>query len=336
MATVANESSNRPRILVVDDDAGIRMAIRAMLENEYMILEAESVKESLEIFDREKPDLVTLDIQLPDVDGMQGLSSFRHRSGRVPIILISGYRTFELAREALRLGANDYLTKPFSVQELRDTVKSALTRVKPATSSLPDVSKEASQFTVRLPLQDLVNDRFLSSQHRSYFLAFAQNAFSDKKRTYETIAVQELIKSITIQFDALKLVDEVDYVIPHVSHTLRLTCDMYLLGGALANLAATCIVETRAVKGPLEVIFEEDGSRIKVLFRKQGANLSARILAAFDLWHKQPEATLDPNTTILVLAEKAVSVHQGEFALGSASPSNRLVEITLPVSQANG
>ena len=53
-----------------------------------------------------------------------------------------------------------------------------------------------------------MDDRFLSAQHRSYFLAFAQNALADKKRTFETISVQELIKTITIQFEALSLVNE--------------------------------------------------------------------------------------------------------------------------------
>jgi len=327
MTTGAKDPLNKPRILVVDDDPGIRMAIRSMLENEYTIIEAETVQQSLEIFDKDQPDLITLDIQLPEVDGMQGLVSFRSRSGRVPIILISGYRTFELAREALRLGANDYLPKPFSVQELRDTVKSALTRTRSADT---DVTKEASNFTVRLPLQELMDDRFLSPQHRSYFLAFAQNAFSDKKRTFEEISVQELIKSITIQFDALRLQKDVSYSIPHVSHKLRIKCDMYLLAGALANLTATCILETRSNGSPVELVFEQHEQKLRVLLRKKGANLSAHSLAAFDHWHKQPQATLDPNTTILILVEKAVTMHSGEFMVGSASPSGRLVEIMLP------
>ena len=106
------------------------MAIRSILERDYKISEAESIKESLAIFDKQPPNLITLDIQMPEVDGMQGLGSFRHRSESIPIILISGYRTFELAREALRLGATDYLTKPFSVQELRETVKAALVKVR--------------------------------------------------------------------------------------------------------------------------------------------------------------------------------------------------------------
>jgi len=336
MTTLAKASSSRQRILVVDDDPGIRTAIRAMLESDYAIVEAETIKQSLSLFDQQKPDLITLDIQLPEVDGMQGLSSFRSRSERVPIILISGYRTFELAREALRLGANDYLTKPFTVQELRDTVKSALTRARPEEGSVLGTSKTSTGFMVRLPLQDLMENRFLSSQHRSYFMAFAQNAFTDKKRTFEAIAAQELITSIVIQFDALHLVNGEDYTIPRISHNVRLDCDMYLLAGALANLAATCIIETRVFKSPLEIIFEEHGDKLKVLFRKKGANLSALTLAAFDLWHKQPEATLDPTATILVLVEKAVRLHHGEFLVGSGSPSNRLVEITLPSHQIPG
>jgi len=337
MATPAQsvESLVRPRILVVDDDPGIRMAIRAILENEYLVTEATSIKESLAIFDQQAQDLITLDIQLPEVDGMQGLSAFRKRSGRIPIILISGYRTFELAQEALRLGATDYLTKPFSVQELRDTVKHALTKAYPDgdfSSVSPDF---VADFMVRVALQDLMDDRFLSPLHRSHFLAFAQNALAEKKRTFETISVQELIKTITIQFDALSLVKNLDYKITSASQGLRLECDMYLLGGALANLAMSCITETRGSKTPVEIVFEEAGQKLKVLYRKTGSPLSPKTLTTFERWHQEPNASLDPITTMLVLVEKVARLHQGQFSVNTSSPADLLLEISLPERQSS-
>ena len=331
MGTVAKESPARPRVLVVDDDPGIRMAIRSILENEYTITEAESIKESLAIFDRLPQDLITLDIQMPEVDGMQGLSSFRHRSNRVPIILISGYRTFDLAREALRLGANDYLTKPFTVQELRETVKSALTKVYPDGDFGSDSSGSVSDFMVRLPLHDLMDDRFLSPRHRSHFLAFAQNALSEKKRTFETISVHELITTITIQFDALSLGKDLDYQIAYSSQKLRLECDMYLLGGALANLALTCILETRGNKGPVEMVLDESAQQLTVRYQKAGSRLSPKTLAGFERWHQQQSVSLDPNTTMLVLAEKVVRLHQGRFVLNTSPTSGPLLEMSLPL-----
>jgi len=333
MGTVANASSSKPRVLVVDDDQGIRMAIRTILEAEYLVTEAESIKESLAIFDRQPQDLVTLDIQMPEVDGMKGLSEFRHRSGKLPIILISGYRTFELAREALRLGANDYLTKPFTVQELRETVKSALTKVYPDADFGADSTQTLSDFMVRLPLQDLRDDRFLSSRHRSHFLAFAQNALSDKKRTYETISGHELVKTIVIQFEALGLVNNLDYKITHTHPHLRFDCDMYLLCGALANLALTCMLETRGNKGIVEIAFDEPGEKLQVRYRKAGASLSAKTLETYQRWHQEPDLNLDSNAAMLILTEKVIRLHEGQFNL--KTPSGVLAEITLPSHPAS-
>ncbi len=333
--TQPGEPPVRPRILVVDDDPGIRMAIRSILETDYIVTEATSIKESLAIYDRQAQDLITLDIQMPEVNGMQGLSSFRHRSGKIPIILISGYRTFELAREALRLGATDYLTKPFSVQELRETVKSALTKVYPDGDFGSDSSDSVSDFMMRLPLQDLMDNRFLSPLHRSHFLAFAQNALAEKKRSFETISVHELIKVITIQFDALNVVNDLDYKITHSSPKLRIECAMYLLGGALANLALSCITETRGNKSPVEIVFEESGQKLKVLYRKPGSALSPKTLSTFERWHQEPNACLNPITAMLVLTEKIVRLHQGQFSVNTSSPADLLLEITLPERQSS-
>jgi CheY-like chemotaxis protein len=329
MVTAAPESPVKPRILVVDDDPGIRMAIRAILENEYTITEAESIKESLEIFDRQTHDLVTLDIQMPEVDGMKGLSAFRHRSGKLPVILISGYRTFELAQEALRLGATDYLTKPFSVLELRQAVKSVLTKVHPDGDFGSDSSASVSDFTMRVPLQDLMDNRFLSPLHRSHFLAFSQNVLSDKKRTFETISSQELIKTIKIQFDALGLVHQLDYKVTDSHRNVRIECDMYLLGGAIANLALTCILETRGNKIPVEIAFTESEKSLKVSYRKPDSTLSSKTLATFERWHADSCVSLDSNTAMLVLAEKVVHLHQGDFAAATSLPSETLAEISL-------
>jgi len=333
MATVTPETPARPRILVVDDDTGIRMAIRSMLENEYTITEAETIKQSLEIFDRDPHDLVTLDIQLPEVDGMQGLSAFRHRSVKVPIILISGYRTFELAREALRLGANDYLTKPFTVQELRETVKAALTKVYPDGDFGPDATESISDFMMRLPLQDLRDDRFLSPLHRSHFLAFAQNALSDKHRAFEKISIHELVKTVKIQFDALSMAKDLDYRISHTGMDVRIDCDMYLLGGAIANLMLTCLLETRSSKELVEIAFNESHHTLKVLYQKPGARLCGKTLETLARWHQDPGTDLDSNTSMLVLAEKVALMHKGKFTVNASTVSGPLAEISLPLHQ---
>lgn len=334
-ASQTAESRKRPKILVVDDDPGVRTALRSILESEYAVTEAGTVEESLSIFDRDGQDLITLDIQMPEMDGMQGLGAFRKRSEKVPIVLISGYRTFELAQQALRLGATDYLTKPFSVQELRHAVKSALTKAYEETPAAGTPAKPEARAPMQLALQDLMDDRFISGQHRSYFLAFAQNVMSDRKRTLEMISISELIKTISLQFDALRLLRGGDYTITYPEHNFLLECDMYLLGGALANMGMACFLESRGNKSPLEIIFTQSGKTFTVVFKRRDAHLSQKTLARFANWYRQQEASLDPNTAMLVLVEKAVQLHKGEMTVNASAPNEPLLKITLPVRQSD-
>ena len=122
-------TTGRLKVLIIDDEEVIRRTIRLALEKEFDVTEVAGIAESLKIFDQSEPNLILLDIFLPEIDGMEGLHQFRQRSAKIPVILISGHATFKLAQEALRLGATDYLTKPFTTEELRQGIKRALSKV---------------------------------------------------------------------------------------------------------------------------------------------------------------------------------------------------------------
>lgn len=114
-------------ILVVDDEEGIRDSLRGILEDEgYEVLTAENGEEGLKIFDEQSPDLVLLDIWLPGMDGIEALKRLRDRRPSVPVIMISGHGTIELAVKAAKLGAYDFLEKPLSLERVIITVKRAL------------------------------------------------------------------------------------------------------------------------------------------------------------------------------------------------------------------
>jgi YesN/AraC family two-component response regulator len=323
------EKPDRRRILVVDDDPGVRKGLRLILERDYDVNEAESIAQSLTVFDQQKPDLITLDIRMPGVDGMQGLDIFRHRSETIPIILISGYHTFELAQEALRLGATDYLTKPFTAEEIRQTVKTALSKAKHDEDPAGDPAQ--ADFMVRLPVQNLREEDFLSLQHRSHFLAFVQNALSGKERTMETIPVHEFIKTIRIQFRALRLAENVNYAIERPDSKARIECDMYLLGGALANLALTCMVKTRGDKSPVKMVFAEEKEKLQVFYKKSDLQLPEDLRARFEEWRRNRKAILQADVAMLALAEKVAQLHKGEIIFDGAFVSGSLLEISLPL-----
>jgi CheY-like chemotaxis protein len=329
----AFKKSDRPRILVIDDDPGVRQSIGLMLERDYEIIEAESIAESIAAYDRQEPDLITLDVYMPEVDGMEGLDMFRKRSSKIPIILISGHHTFELAQQALRLGANDYLTKPFREEELRQTIQAALAKVGDEGSDLHSIDSDAD-FKMRLPLQNLKEDKFLSVQHRNYFLAFAQKALANKKPVVEEMYIRELVKTIDLQIQALRLTEKVACEIAHSNPSVRIKCDMYLLGGALANLAFTCMMGTRSDKSPMKVVFSHSGKDLQVLYTKSGLQLPEDVRVRFEHWHGEQKTSLDADTAMLALAEKVVHLHQGELMVNGSSGS--LVEISLPMNPASG
>jgi two-component system nitrogen regulation response regulator NtrX len=116
------------QILVVDDEVGIRELLSEILEDEgHQVSLAESAGDARRIRERGRPDLVLLDIWMPDTDGITLLKEWA-ASGQLtmPVVMMSGHATIETAVEATRIGALDFLEKPIALQRLLATVKRAL------------------------------------------------------------------------------------------------------------------------------------------------------------------------------------------------------------------
>jgi two-component system KDP operon response regulator KdpE len=108
-----------PRILIVDDEAPMRQMLRMGLgTQDYTINEADRGVAALEAVRRQEVDLLLLDIGLPDVDGLQVIRRIRYAQSNVPIIVLSNRGDEGAKVSALDLGADDYITKPFSIEEL--------------------------------------------------------------------------------------------------------------------------------------------------------------------------------------------------------------------------
>ena len=114
------------RVLVIDDEPPIRKLLRMGLSTQgYRVIEAPDGRSALDLI-REKPDLVILDLGLPDMQGLELLRTMRTRDERVPIVVLSS-RADEVAKvQALDLGADDYVTKPFGMDELLARMRAAL------------------------------------------------------------------------------------------------------------------------------------------------------------------------------------------------------------------
>ena len=116
------------RVLVVDDDETIRRTLRINLRARgYEVEEVASGRDALSTLEDAPPDLVILDLGLPDVDGVEVLRRLR-RTSRVPVVVLSARHQSDDKVEALDEGADDYVTKPFGMDELMARVRSALRR----------------------------------------------------------------------------------------------------------------------------------------------------------------------------------------------------------------
>ncbi len=119
------------RILIVDDEDLIRWSLQQKLTNwGYRALEASDGNTAIELAETESPDLILLDIQLPDKNGLEVLRAVRETNPRVVVIIMTAYGVLEDAVEALRLGAYDFVSKPLNFEELKATIQNALEAVK--------------------------------------------------------------------------------------------------------------------------------------------------------------------------------------------------------------
>jgi DNA-binding NtrC family response regulator len=116
----------RPVVLVVDDDPGIRESFQLVLEDAYEVVEAADGRQALEILGNRQVDLVLLDIRLPEMDGIEVLERIKALDDSVEVILVTAVKTVRTAVAAMKLGAFDYLTKPFEDEELLSLVRRAL------------------------------------------------------------------------------------------------------------------------------------------------------------------------------------------------------------------
>lgn len=119
-------TSDRATVLVIDDEPPIRRLLRTTLTaQDYRVIEAADGQEGLSLLRHEKPDVLLLDLGLPDIDGLELIRKIRAESP-VPIVVLSSRDDEKGKVEALDLGADDYVTKPFGMEELVARLRTAL------------------------------------------------------------------------------------------------------------------------------------------------------------------------------------------------------------------
>ena len=114
-------------ILIIDDDDQLRKSFQKVLSQEgYHVQGAASGEAGLELIQKKVPDLVVLDIRLPGMSGMETFHAVREMEGKLPVIIMTAYGTTETAIEATKMGAFDYVLKPFDIPDMLTLIGQAL------------------------------------------------------------------------------------------------------------------------------------------------------------------------------------------------------------------
>jgi two-component system response regulator AtoC len=128
VATKQSQAAGEPfRVLVIDDDPGVRDYMEALVSRQgYRVFAVADAEQALDSLERTRPDIVTLDVVLPGIDGLETLRQLKQRIPDVPVVMLSGHGQARNIVEAMRLGASDFLRKPFEVEELELAFQKAL------------------------------------------------------------------------------------------------------------------------------------------------------------------------------------------------------------------
>jgi PAS domain S-box-containing protein len=185
--------SDRPKVLVVDDEMGPRESLRMILKPRYEIETADSGEAALKTLNTFRPDLIFMDIKMPQMDGIELLRRIKGTDPSIEVVMITAYASLETVKNALTHGAFEYLIKPFSRQDLEETARRALAR-------------RQTELGTRNQLAALVNEmRSLATKARSR----EQEARSDQPeqslRVTQLSILREISRSLLGQLDFREL-----------------------------------------------------------------------------------------------------------------------------------
>ena len=150
-----------PKILVIDDEIGPRESLRMLLKPDYNVQTADCVEAGLKLLKEKQPDTIVMDIRMPGMTGIEGLRKIREIDPHLSVIMLTGFGALETAKEAVRLGANDYISKPFDAGEMREVIGRNVERTRVQRAS-DNAAAEIKELNARLLKQLAQKERLAS------------------------------------------------------------------------------------------------------------------------------------------------------------------------------
>jgi DNA-binding NtrC family response regulator len=118
----------KPTLLIVDDEPGARQSLEVILEDDFHVLTAENGQGALQIIQKEPVDLVLLDVHMPEMDGLEILRRIKKQDEEIDVIMVSALNLARKAVDAMKLGAYDYITKPYEPEDILSTVARVISK----------------------------------------------------------------------------------------------------------------------------------------------------------------------------------------------------------------
>jgi signal transduction histidine kinase len=154
-------SQQTPQVLVIDDEMGPRESLRMLLKPDYKVHTADCVEAGIKLLKEKQPDTIVMDIRMPGESGIEGLRKIREIDPHLSVIMLTGFGALETAQAALRLGANDYINKPFDANEMRKVIGRNVERTRVQRAS-EHAAGEIKELNARL-LKELAQKEQLAS-----------------------------------------------------------------------------------------------------------------------------------------------------------------------------
>ena len=240
-------------IMVVDDESEIRNIIKEILAEEgYKTLTAASAEEAKRLLDEHRPDLVFLDIWMPDQDGIELLKEWSSdQTKNFPVIMISGHATIETAIEATKLGATDFIEKPISIEKLFNTIDSVflektqeqeediLTYIIKHSKKFSDIFKATITEEIKQTMVFLLGEDGSEKEGWAKYLHFR------KHRNYTNFYVMQLNLLAVDHKEPNSFFEELDASLNKLSETEIFIEGMHLLDAAFQNEAIKAIKKNK-------------------------------------------------------------------------------------------
>src|SRR5437016_4406293 len=150
-----------PKILVIDDEIGPRESLRMLLKPDYNVQTADCVEAGIKLLKEKQPDTIVMDIRMPGLTGIEGLRRIREIDPHLSVIMLTGFGALDTAKEAVRLGANDYISKPFDAGEMREVIGRNVERTRVQRAS-ENAAGEIKELNSRLLKQLAQKERLAS------------------------------------------------------------------------------------------------------------------------------------------------------------------------------